>query len=63
MSLTETHDPTEFHCGTCGSEVVLRTQTMFTSASPAGKVRSRRYLCRRDSAHDLGPLVVQPSQE
>ena len=60
MSLTETHDPTEFECGTCGSEVILRTQTMFTSASPAGTVRDRRYLCRRDSTHDLGPLVVQP---
>lgn len=61
MSLTETHDPTEFRCGTCGSDVVLKTQTMFTSAAPAGQVRSRRYICRRDSSHDLGPSVVQPS--
>lgn len=62
MSLIETHDPTEFHCGTCGSEVVLRTETMFTSAYPTGKVRSRRYQCRREVAHDLGPLVVEPFQ-
>lgn len=58
MSLTENHDPTPFRCAACGSEVILVTQTMFTSAYPGGKVRSRNHQCRRDSTHDIGTLEV-----
>lgn len=61
MGMTETHDPTEFTCRTCGSEVILKTRAMFTSAYPAGKVRDRRYACRRDSSHDVGPLTAHRS--
>lgn len=58
MSLTSTYYPTEFTCATCGSGVELWTETMWTSAYPAGKVRNRKYVCRRDRAHDLGTLEV-----
>lgn len=59
MSLAEAHDPTDFTCGTCGSEVVLKTQTMFTAAAPAGQVRSRQHICRHDPSHDLGPMLLE----
>jgi hypothetical protein len=58
MALTAIDDPTEFTCATCGSEVILRTQMMFTSAAPAGTVKDRRYICRRDPRHDVGELTV-----
>jgi hypothetical protein len=59
MSLTETYDPTGFTCAVCGSEVILWTQTMFTSAAPGGTARARKYQCRLDASHDLGQLEVQ----
>lgn len=61
MSLTWTEDPTQFTCATCGSQVWLKTETMFTAQAPAGKVRSWRYECRRDARHELGDLVIQPT--
>ena len=57
-ALTAIDDPTGFTCATCGSEVILRTQMMFTSAAPAGAVKDWRHICRRDPAHDVGELTV-----
>jgi predicted RNA-binding Zn-ribbon protein involved in translation (DUF1610 family) len=51
----EEDSATSFTCSTCGERVVLRTQK-FDSWQQKGVVRSRRHVCARDEAHDVGEL-------